>query len=116
MFSTYPKIMLQLYLLLKILEVTSIQISAAKLLINCQFTWLLVHSTVLLALRKKCPYSDLFWPAFSRVWTEYGEILRILRIQFVCGEIRISITPNTDTFHAVLRIIKYFIDKEKKLL
>ena len=26
---------------------------------------------------KKCPYSELFWSAFSRVRTEYGEILRI---------------------------------------
>ena len=30
-----------------------------------------------MALRKKCPYSELFWSAFSRTWTEYGEILRI---------------------------------------
>ena len=28
-------------------------------------------------LRKKCPYSELFWSAFSRIWTEYGEILCI---------------------------------------
>ena len=26
---------------------------------------------------EKCPYSELFWSAFSRIWTEYGEILRI---------------------------------------
>ena len=24
--------------------------------------------------RKKCPYLELFWSAFSRIWTEYGEI------------------------------------------
>ena len=29
------------------------------------------------ALGKKCPYSELFWPAFSRFRTEYGEILCI---------------------------------------
>ena len=29
------------------------------------------------ALRKKCPYSELFWSVFSRIRTEYGEILRI---------------------------------------
>ena len=29
------------------------------------------------ALRKKCPYSELFWSTFSRIRTEYGEILRI---------------------------------------
>ena len=27
-------------------------------------------------LREKCPYSK-FWPVFSRIWTEYGEIPRI---------------------------------------
>ena len=26
---------------------------------------------------KKCPDSKLFWSAFSRIWTEYGKILRI---------------------------------------
>ena len=29
------------------------------------------------ALREKCPYSGLFWSTFSRIWTKYGEILRI---------------------------------------
>ena len=29
------------------------------------------------ALREKCPYSELFWPAFFRIRTEYGEILLI---------------------------------------
>ena len=24
-------------------------------------------------LQKKCPYSELFWSVFSRIWTEYGE-------------------------------------------
>ena len=28
-------------------------------------------------LRKKCPYSDLFWFVFYRIRTEYGEILPI---------------------------------------
>ena len=28
-------------------------------------------------LRKKRPYSELFWSAFFRIRTEYGEILRI---------------------------------------
>ena len=23
-------------------------------------------------MRKKCPYSELFWSVFSRIWTEYG--------------------------------------------
>ena len=25
----------------------------------------------------KCPHSELFWSVFSRIWTEYGETLRI---------------------------------------
>ena len=32
---------------------------------------------VKLALLKKCPYSELFWSAFSRIRTEYGEIRSI---------------------------------------
>ena len=28
-------------------------------------------------LRKKCPYSELFWSAFSRIRTEYGEMRSI---------------------------------------
>ena len=28
-------------------------------------------------LNKKCPYSELFWSAFSRIRTEYGEIRSI---------------------------------------
>ena len=28
-------------------------------------------------LRKKCPYSELFWSVFSRILTEYGEIQSI---------------------------------------
>ena len=31
----------------------------------------------LISLHKKCPYSELFWSAFSRNWTEYGEIQSI---------------------------------------
>ena len=26
------------------------------------------------ALCKKCPYSELFWFAFSCIWTEYGPV------------------------------------------
>ena len=27
-------------------------------------------------LREKCPNAEFFWSAFSRVWTEYGNLLR----------------------------------------
>ena len=36
-----------------------------------------LHVEVKQSLRKKCPYSELFWSAFSRIWTEYREILYI---------------------------------------
>ena len=32
---------------------------------------------LLILLREKCPYSELFWSAFFRFRTEYGEILHI---------------------------------------
>ena len=32
---------------------------------------------VRVSLREKCPYSELFWSAFSRIWIEYGELLLI---------------------------------------
>ena len=38
-------------------------------------------------------------PRFSRIWTEYGVSIRI---QSECGEMRNRITPNTDTFYALL--------------
>ena len=28
-------------------------------------------------LRLSCSYSKFFWSVFSRIWTEYGELLRI---------------------------------------
>ena len=30
-----------------------------------------------ISMRKKCPYSQLFWSAFSRILTEYGKIRSI---------------------------------------
>ena len=57
---------------------------------NCEF----INSTekqswLQYSLRKQCPYSELFQLVFSR-------------IQSKCGKIRARITPNTDTFHAVI--------------
>ena len=39
------------------------------------------------SLRKKCPYSELFWSLFSRI--------------------RTKITPNTDTFHPMANMMNY---------
>ena len=61
------------------------------------------------SLREKCPYSELFWSAFSRIRTEYGEILRI---QSECGKMWTRITPNTDTFYAVILTKKGVLGKK----
>ena len=53
-------------------------------------------------LRKKCPYSELYWSAFSRIWTEYGEIRSICPYSVQMEKIQTRITPNTDTFYAVV--------------
>ena len=37
----------------------------------------LQYSSLRYSLRKKCLYSELFWSVFSRIRTEYGEILRM---------------------------------------
>ena len=36
-----------------------------------------IKSNTSFTLREKCPYSEFFWSAFSRIWTEYGEIRSI---------------------------------------
>ena len=57
-------------------------------------------------LREKCPYSEFFWSVFSRIWTDYGEILRISRSQSECEKIRTRKNPNADNFHPVVIIRK----------
>ena len=64
------------------------------------------------SLRKKCMYSEVIlvpiFPAFSFIRTEYGEILRIypysVRMRENVGKMRTRITPNMDTFYAVINI------------
>ena len=50
-------------------------------------------------------YSGPHFPAFSRIWTEYGDIPHIspysVRISENAGKMRIRIPPNMDTFYAV---------------
>ena len=36
-----------------------------------------VKILVKVILHEKCPCSKFFWSVFSRIWTEYGDILRI---------------------------------------
>ena len=57
-------------------------------------------------MRKICPYLELFLTVFSHVWTAYGEILSLLNIQSQCSKMRTRITPNTDTFYAVVEVLK----------
>ena len=81
-------------------------------------------------MRKNCPYwefrsysgrhfSHIFahsdgirrdTSAFSRIWTEYGEIRSIspysVRMQENAGKMRTRTTPNTDTFYVVFMIKK----------
>ena len=71
----------------------------ARVLVLHEHVYILQNFT----LRKKCPYSELFWSALSRIQTEYEEIRSVSRIQSECGKIRIRITPSTDTFHAVFK-------------
>ena len=54
------------------------------------------------SLRGNRPYSKFFWSVFSRIWTEYGEILRILPYLVRMLENTVQETLNTGTFHAVL--------------
>ena len=56
------------------------------------------------SLRKKCPYSELFWSVFSSDRSEYGKILRISLHSVRMQKIRARITRNTDTFHAVIQL------------
>ena len=57
-------------------------------------------------LREKCPYSGLFQSVFSHIWT---------RIKSGYGKTRTKITPNTNTFYAVLvcqfMLLVYFSSK-----
>ena len=38
---------------------------------------IVLNRTIVQPLREKCPYSKFLWSVFSRIWIEYGEILRI---------------------------------------
>ena len=37
----------------------------------------IIQFEALQILRKKCPYLELFWSAFSRIWTEFSELQSI---------------------------------------
>ena len=54
-----------------------------------------------LALLENYPYSEFFWSAFSRIWTEYQETEYLSVFQSKYGKTRTRKTPNMDTFYAV---------------
>ena len=61
-------------------------------------------------LREKCSYSELFWSTFSRIRTEYEEILRISRYSVQMRENADQNNSEYDTFYAVQNlVIKYKI-------
>ena len=61
------------------------------------------HLIDLHILRKKSPYSELFWSAFSPHFPAFGLTTErlSLRIQENARKVRTRITSNTDTFYAV---------------
>ena len=54
-----------------------------------------------MTLREKCPYSELFWSAFSHIRTEYGEILCISPYSVQMPENADQNNSEMDTFYAV---------------
>ena len=66
---------------------------------SLRVNWNKLQSVI--SLHEKCPYLELLWSVFSRIWTEYGVYLRI---QSKCGKIPTRITPNTYTFYEVFMI------------
>ena len=55
-----------------------------------------------LVLREKCPCSEFFWSAFSRIRTEYGEIQSNYPCSVRMWENRDQENSEMGTFHAVL--------------
>ena len=55
-----------------------------------------------LTLRKACPYWELLWSVFFRIWTDTERYSVSLHIQSECEKIRTRTTPNTDIFHTVI--------------
>ena len=67
--------------------------------IQLTFAWL--NSFCIYPCLKIIQIRSFFWSLFSRIQTEYGEILRISGIQFECGKIQIRKNSVFGHFHAV---------------
>ena len=79
------------------------------------------------ALRKKCPYSELFWSVFYRIWTEYGEAIienivstvfllcifslhDLILILFACGDMNLVKAYNTSKKFDIICTSKWYLD------
>ena len=60
-----------------LLSVMTKQLLARKEIFTFQWSKFSKETVGYLTLCEKCPYLEFFWTIFSRVLTEYGEILRI---------------------------------------
>ena len=54
-------------------------------------------------MRKKCPYSELFWSVFSRIRTEYGEMRSTSPYSVRMGE---NTDENNSEYEHFLHIVK----------
>ena len=57
---------------------------------------------IALTLREKFSYSELFWSAFSHIWTEYGEIQSI---SLYLVQMRENVDPNNSEYGHILRSV-----------
>ena len=61
---------------------------------------------MLITLRKKCLYAELFWSVFSHIRTEYRDILSVSPYSFWMRENTDQNNTKYETFHAVLILKK----------
>ena len=112
LFHSTFKLWMWLYLKLFLLWVTFCKISK-----NMDILWPVDFGDFLssFALHEKCPYSEFFWSVFSRIRTEYREILRISPYSVRMWENKEQKTLNTDILHAVLLFSRYCFVKIRYL-
>ena len=69
-----------------------------KHLINPKY----IKQWIIYLLHKKCPYSELFWSVFFPHFPAFGLNKYSIRMRENAGKMWTRITPNTDTFYAVI--------------
>ena len=62
-----------------------------------------------MSLCEKCPISELFWFVFPRIWTEYGEILRISSYS-----VRMRENADQNDSEYFLRSVHLYLKESKK--